>query len=38
MSGIHALSGCDIVPKMCGTGKVSALKIIAQNPQVPWII
>ena len=29
---MHALLGYDNVPKMCSTGKVTALKIITQNP------
>ena len=29
---MHVLSGCDTVPKMCGIVKVTALKIMVQNP------
>ena len=29
---MQALSGCGTVPKMCGIGKVTALKITTQNP------
>ena len=29
---MHALTGCDTVPKMFGTGKVSALNVLRKNP------
>ena len=32
LPAVHALSGCVTVPKMCSIGKVTALKIITQNP------
>ena len=32
LPAMQALSGCDTIPKMCGIGKVTALKTITQNP------
>ena len=32
LPAMRVLSGCDTVPKMCGIGKVTALKIITHNP------
>ena len=32
LTPMHVLSGCDTVPKMCGIVKVTALKIMVQNP------